>query len=162
MPAEIRPDNGLVSTIVRALTDLLGGVMGVESTADGGSLHVWIDLPLALADQDADALPVLDASPNVVPFDDPCVRHRARVRPLRIVVADDQAANRLVVQRIVERAGHVVTPACDGQAAQRAEQALIVALVQADRGLVQHIEHARQARADLTREPDALALATRQ
>lgn len=116
-PVESRPDNGLVSTIVRALTDLLGGVMGVESTADGGSLHVWIDLPLALADQDADALPVLDASPNVVPFDDPCVRHRARVRTLRIVVADDQAANRLVVQRIVERAGHVVTPACDGQAA---------------------------------------------
>ncbi len=42
---------------------------------------------------------------------------------------------------------------------QRAEQALIVALVQADARLVQHVEHAGQARADLAREPDALALA---
>jgi len=116
IPAERISDSGLVSTIVRTLTDLLGGTMGAE-TAPEGSLHVWIDLPLALADQDAGALPVLDASPNVVSFDDPCLRHRARVRTLRIVVADDQAANRLVVQRIVERAGHVVTPACDGQAA---------------------------------------------
>ena len=34
--------------------------------------------------------------------------------------------------------------------------------MQADRGLVEHIEHAGQARADLRGEPDALALAARQ
>ena len=45
---------------------------------------------------------------------------------------------------------------------QRLEQPRIVALMQADRGLVQHIEHAGQARADLRGEPDALALAARQ
>ncbi len=48
------------------------------------------------------------------------------------------------------------------QAAQRAEQPLIVALVQADRGLVEHIEHAGEAGADLAGEPDALALAARE
>ena len=48
------------------------------------------------------------------------------------------------------------------QAPQRFEQPRVVALVQADRGLVEHVEHAGQARADLAGEPDALALAARQ
>ena len=48
------------------------------------------------------------------------------------------------------------------QPLQRVEQPRIVALVQADRGLVEHIEHAGQAGADLRGEPDALALAAGQ
>src|SRR3546814_17670472 len=47
-------------------------------------------------------------------------------------------------------------------AAQGLQQALVVALVQADGGLVQHVEHAGQSRADLRGEADALALAARQ
>jgi ABC-type nitrate/sulfonate/bicarbonate transport system substrate-binding protein len=42
------------------------------------------------------------------------------------------------------------------------EQPVVVALVQADRRLVEHVEHARQARADLAGQADALALAARQ
>lgn len=109
-------DTVLAATIVRTLTELLGGSMGSDN-ASGHGAQVWVDLPFALADQDANALPTLDPPENVVPFDDPCLRHRARVRTLRVLVADDQAANRLVVQRIVERAGHMVVPACDGVAA---------------------------------------------
>ena len=48
------------------------------------------------------------------------------------------------------------------QAGQRLQQPVVVALVQADRRLVEHVEHAGQARADLRGEPDALALAARQ
>ena len=48
------------------------------------------------------------------------------------------------------------------QAAQRHEQALVVALVQADRGLVEDVEHAGEAGADLARQADALALAAGQ
>ena len=48
------------------------------------------------------------------------------------------------------------------QAIERDEQPLIVALVEADARLVEHVEHARQARADLAGEADALALAARQ
>ena len=48
------------------------------------------------------------------------------------------------------------------QAAQRDEQAVVVALVQADAGFIEHIEHAREAGADLAGEADALALAARQ
>jgi hypothetical protein len=48
------------------------------------------------------------------------------------------------------------------QMLQRFEQPVIVALVQADGRLVEHVEHAGQARADLRGEPDALAFAARQ
>src|SRR3546814_12786683 len=39
---------------------------------------------------------------------------------------------------------------------------VVVALVEADRGLVEDVEHARQAAADLRREPDALRFAARE
>src|SRR5262249_33937340 len=48
------------------------------------------------------------------------------------------------------------------QARQRAEQALVVALVQADRRLVEHVHDADQAGADLRSETDALRLAAGQ
>ena len=48
------------------------------------------------------------------------------------------------------------------QAPQRVQEARVVALVQADRGLVEHIEHAGEAGADLGGQADALALAARQ
>ncbi len=48
------------------------------------------------------------------------------------------------------------------QVLERLQQPVVVALVQADRRLVEHVEHAGQARADLGGEPDALALAARQ
>jgi hypothetical protein len=48
------------------------------------------------------------------------------------------------------------------QVLERFQQPVIVALVQADGRLVQHIEHAGQARADLRGQPDALAFAARQ
>ena len=42
---------------------------------------------------------------------------------------------------------------------ERGEEARVVALVQADRRLVEDVEHADEARADLRREPDALRFA---
>ncbi len=48
------------------------------------------------------------------------------------------------------------------QSLQRPDQALVVSLVQADGGLVEHVEHAHQPAADLAGQPDALRLAARQ
>ena len=48
------------------------------------------------------------------------------------------------------------------QVPQRLEQAVVVALVQADGGLVEHVEHAGEAGADLRGEADALAFAAGQ
>ena len=42
---------------------------------------------------------------------------------------------------------------------QRLDEAVVVALMQADGGLVENVEHAAQPRADLRGQPDALALA---
>ena len=48
------------------------------------------------------------------------------------------------------------------QAHERGQEASVVALVQADRRLVEDVEHAHQRRADLCGEPDALRLAARE
>jgi hypothetical protein len=48
------------------------------------------------------------------------------------------------------------------QALEGDEQAVVVALVEADRGLVEDVEDARQAGADLGGQADALALAARE
>ena len=48
------------------------------------------------------------------------------------------------------------------QMLQRGDQLVVIALVQADGGLVQHIHHARQAGADLRRQANALGLAARE
>ena len=48
------------------------------------------------------------------------------------------------------------------QALERGEQALVVALVQADRGLIEDVHHPGQARTDLAGQADALRLAARE
>ena len=48
------------------------------------------------------------------------------------------------------------------QPLERRDQALVVALVEADRRLVEDVEHADEPRADLRRQPDPLRLAARQ
>lgn len=106
---------GLGTTIARTLTEQLGGRIGLEDNPGGGS-HFWVEVPLQASDQAPPATAPLQGG-NVVDFDDVFVRHRARVRPLRVLIADDQPANRIVLARILERAGHAVVEAGDGEAA---------------------------------------------
>ena len=98
---------GLGTTIAKSLTELLGGTIAFTSTEGAGS-HFWIDIGFARATV-ATRLP-LAATPasgaNVIAFDDPFVRHRARVDPLHVLVADDQPANLTVLCRLLEKAGH--------------------------------------------------------
>ncbi|MEO8161427.1 MAG: response regulator, partial [Arenimonas sp.] len=107
--------SGLGTTIAKTLTQLLDGQIGLEDNPGGGS-HFWIEVPLraqGIDDRFADP----SHAGKVVAFDDPFVRHKARVRPLRVLVADDQQANRTVLARILERAGHKVQQANDGEQA---------------------------------------------
>ncbi len=92
-----------------------------------------------------------------------------RVAALRHDFAAVHAGARADVDDVVGEADRVlvVFDHDDGvaevaQSRQRAEQALVVALVQADRWLVEHVHHADQARADLRGQPDALRLTTGQ
>lgn len=98
---------GLGTTIAKALAEQLGGSIGLESREGVGS-HFRVDLPFAVPEQAADA-------GNVIAFNDPFVRHRVRVRPLRVLVADDQAANLMVMRGLLEKAGHRVQETRDGE-----------------------------------------------
>ena len=114
MRAGAQPD------VVTALALLLGGRSGIEPNP-GGGVHAWVELPLGVPP----ALPQPDyeGEAKVVAFDDPLVRHRARVRSLRVLLADEPCANRLVLQRLLQRAGHEVVLADDGeQALERIER----------------------------------------
>lgn len=108
---------GLGTTIAKTLSELLEGEIGLEANPGGGS-HFWVEVPMKL--QDATLMhagPERDEGNTVVSFDDPFIRHRTRVRGMRVLVADDQSANRIVLTRILERAGHRVQSVNDGEQA---------------------------------------------
>ena len=78
------------------------------------------------------------------------------------------ACARAHVNQVVGRAHHVFVVlhhqyavANIAQVLQGANQAVVVALVQADAGLVQHIHHPCEARANLAGQPNALRFAAR-
>ena len=136
---------GLGTTIAKTLTELLGGTIGLEDNPGGGA-HFWVDLELAVVDESEPASGLVEG--KVISFDDPFVRHRARVRPMRILVADDQPANRLVLQRLLERAGHQPVFAENGeQALDRLEtETLDAAIVDLHMPGVDGLEVIKQAR----------------
>ncbi|HZF97162.1 MAG TPA: ATP-binding protein [Pseudoxanthomonas sp.] len=108
---------GLGTTIAKGLTEAMGGSIGFESTEQRGS-SFWVKVPFETVRPDV--LPSADLVPawieeqaeqnakNIIAFSDPFLRHRARVRSMQILVADDHEANRMVVQRLLQKAGHRV------------------------------------------------------
>jgi len=115
---------GLGTTIAKGLTEAMGGTIGFES-ADQRGTRFWVELPFARVAPRA--APVTSASAsghvsaqepalagdgreNVIAFSNPFLRHRARVRCLQVLVADDHSANRMVLQRLLQKAGH--RPTC--------------------------------------------------
>jgi two-component system sensor histidine kinase RpfC len=105
---------GLGTTIAKGLAEGMGGSIGYEPVEGGGS-RFWVELPFERVQTAslADEVPATDhgqveTAPNVIAFSDPFLRHRARVRSLSIIVADDHIANRMVLQRLLQKAGHRV------------------------------------------------------
>jgi two-component system sensor histidine kinase RpfC len=108
-------DGGQGIAVARAVAENLGGRLYSE-VDPGGALRIWADVPIRTAVYAIDTIaPVSDG--KVIAFDDPFVRHRARVRSMRILVADDERASQLVLRANLQRAGHAVTFAADGEQA---------------------------------------------
>src|SRR3546814_820758 len=117
---------GLGTTIAKGLAEAMGGSIGFESTEQRGS-RFWVEVPFdrvaalpatsdaAMPEAAAPVGPVMESPENVIAFSDPFLRHRARVRSLQVLVADDHAANRMVLQRLLQKAGHRVTCVTDGE-----------------------------------------------
>ena len=121
---------GLGTTIAKGLTEAMGGSIGFESSENIGS-RFWVELPFELPGAAAPA-PVASTEKagaverqagqgvpggNIIAFADPFLRHRARVKPLHVLIADDHAANRMVLQGVLQKAGHRVFMVDDGEAA---------------------------------------------
>jgi two-component system, sensor histidine kinase RpfC len=105
--------SGLGASIARTLTTLLEGTIEVADNLGGGTKFI-VEIPFQLAVQ---PIETADVDDQVVSLDDPFVTHKSRVQALRVLVADDQRANRVVVQRILERAGHRVEVVSSGEEA---------------------------------------------
>jgi CheY-like chemotaxis protein len=93
--------SGLGLAIVREIADLMGGRVGVDSRVDEGSTF-WFEVPLARA---------RELAPEVAPTDD------AAVPAARVLLAEDDAVNQLVVSAMLKKMGCLVDVVADGEAA---------------------------------------------
>jgi signal transduction histidine kinase/CheY-like chemotaxis protein/HPt (histidine-containing phosphotransfer) domain-containing protein len=101
------PGTGLGLAITARLVALMQGRIGVESEPGQGAMF-WVEVPLAEATP-----PREPARPGMA---------GGVVRPLRLLVADDIAPNRLLMRALLGAAGHEVTVVTDGAEALAAVQ----------------------------------------
>lgn len=96
---------GLGVSICRSLARAMGGDLYLRDNAPAGSVFT-VHLPLAISTNQA----IIKACESkVVSINDVFAKHRREIRKLRVLVVEDQAANRLLLERLLHRAGHHAT-----------------------------------------------------
>ncbi len=95
---------GLGLAISKQLVDLMQGNIGVSSEVDQGS-RFWFDVPC-----DVGSAPDLPASLE-------SLQNRFEIKPLEILVAEDNHVNQLLVTAMLSKVGHRVTIANNGREA---------------------------------------------
>lgn len=117
-----RAGTGLGLVISRGIVELLGGRLTVDSSPGVGSTFAFeLAFPIAAA---APSAP-LAAAPAPPPRADPD-------EPVRVLVAEDDETNRLLLHTLLTRAGYAVDTVADGPAAVAAARARTYALVLLD------------------------------
>jgi len=97
--------SGLGLAIVKELADLMGGRVGVDSRVDEGSTF-WFEVTMKT---------LADGAPSSLPRSD-----RDAVPAARILLAEDDAVNQIVVAAMLKKMGCVVDVVNDGSAAREA------------------------------------------
>jgi PAS domain S-box-containing protein len=93
---------GLGLGITKRMVEAVGGTIGVESEKDEGSLF-WVRLPLPEIEGVEASLDNKEAEPKVA------------LEPQRILIVEDNRINRFVAREMLERDGHTVVEAHDGE-----------------------------------------------
>jgi len=125
---------GLGLSIVRKLVRMLGGELAVDSTAGGGTT-MYCSIPLKRHDAAVDACA-------------PAAAQAGPPRALTILMAEDEAVSLMAARRMLEKAGHQVVPAHNGQEALKllAEQAIDVILMDVQMPVLDGVAAARRIR----------------
>ena len=135
---------GLGLGIVKRITSLLGGDLGVDSRLGEGSTF-WVRIPMQDADEPREQSDAGTGGDGGTP-----VRHeRTAARPLDILVVEDNEINRNVVRAMLNRDGHRICEAPDGQSgvAKAAEKKFDLILMDISMPVLDGREATRRIRA---------------
>ncbi|WOI57437.1 ATP-binding protein [Palleronia sp. LCG004] len=135
---------GLGLSICRSLAELMGGEMGFSS-AEGAGSTFWMDIPVQPAEPRVDA-PGKDV-PNIL-------------KPMRILVAEDNPTNQIVARAMLQALGQKVDFVANGKEAVEAAERFDYDLIFMDLSMpvMDGFEAARAIRAGSARHTPIVAL----